>query len=1592
MATPRKPGAGAASPEGKPADKSAGKVTLPPSAAAAGGSGDDLKEEVKEAPLGAPGAIAKEYKEGGPAIAEIQILELEAALKKHLEAKQKISNQVNPEMACMLELDRQLEVLARNRTLGAQARTTSAMNSLMQAYANVYVDEWSKSMGHAKRGKNLQFLEDFLGKSAWLVTPATAKEKVDERCCRTFASTPERADDAVDLLFDRAMVEGAINDDASVYVNACKFVVRMGPSAVRRWNVKLENLLRGVPAEALKQFKIPEDPDHQSQSDLTKTLTALKKNDPALVRAREKYHLEILLNKLREVSYGNKQALEKGFSADASGAQERLRILGEDNKLESLIKKLNRILQNKSSPTYNDEIHRAVMEVYLEAYISERRKGEIMGGTKKGPFLEKLEDILKFYHAKTGSPLFRGADTETSDATILSSVAAEAVSPATRQHLVDQVVFARALGEGFEASPSGALSERGRQTYVNCVKAIVRMGDAAMETWNAVAADVNARKSVSFPDLVINSLNRSETEINALLDRMAAAKEITGFISSGAFKPSRSGREPSGLSLRADEGKGEAKLGAVQDERRALETKLAREASALVASRHPSPERRESGLEAELERKAAEVQAALGEERKKSKERARARVEAAARAAATETEAVMMRKPPAAGAATGAGAATSAGPAEVKAKPLSSPLLRPLNEFFTKIEVFHANADYLVYELEPLASLLEGADRDKFLFYLSPYRKLGYNSFVDPHGSDEDRVAAIVNAGARAKKEYELCPFSKLPRAGAEPNKLYVNWPSEGCLSYQVGGYDAATGKLTGALVEGRISKEEFQAIFLREDKEHGAEKARQFFRALEEKNVAALQPFLPVILRETTRRRDTQEYEHDFVFQKHLQDELDSMGAAVFNYDAFNALLGRMRKLPAVAKIAGAAELIDNALGSLNTLPIQIIFPVQYLPRYKLLLAEVLRHIPSDAPQRLLFTEFLKQIESQLTRANAALHGEHVGVCHMMVTSVIPRKADAEGGEHKRNIEGFPEASFVRVKNAEQKIDQLYYVKREGSEEQVSLLADASKAGGAEFLGQFDKLGLGAEPSGSKSLKSGAAAAAAHAESPFRKLDSKDLDAIEALGLRVHKRSEGDETKKELEKRFEQFRTSTMTPEQLGLLVGAMAKHAAEHGGGGRQDASIRSLEELRARLTTLMEEKMSDTLRMTRVREAVMGPYANLYVDEREKSWRGGTTKGKNLVFFEKVLEDFNVVVAPSEASISRVKATVDARIFGGFTYLPEYCQAVARELFTRAMSQGLGGEQNADVYVNARKAINRMGSHAINVWNELVLERVGSGEPSFFITGSSVALEEESKIRSNYQNALKNTGLVAGINSHYYIRILVNLLKEHMPNRELIASLEALEAKRDHEKGDVSALVHRQIMQAYVNGCFPAKGQGLHPVLVSDNKMQAVLREFQERTGNQLFGPLDFSRSINEKIIHDAALASVAAHPEEVRTFVKQFFDHALRSCFVAGTAGVEALHKKIFVNDVMAVIKMGKAAIDEWNALARQIPVPGWSNLVIQSTNQQEERLGHLYTALSQARPFVEYARQPRRDESVAASAELAGGALSLSSGRLAPPAL
>jgi hypothetical protein len=363
----------------------------------------------------------------------------------------KLSSSERTNLHKKMNVDKRLQNLKDMFQLGkdmANAKTADEKLLLvMMEFAETYVDERTQGLlGNTQLSLYLESLMQVIMDEYQLTIPEDKKR--EEVIFELVGKSPKVSATVVNYLYGRAISEGVVEKDKTVWVNAAKAVVRMGNDAIKIWNRIAyyntpkfrSNLTLPLNTED-KHGKVA----HIKEADIEGYLTTNLKDTPREIAAI--YHPTLLVRWLSEA------ALERR-PADLST---------EDNKvIDDLVKNLQ-----TAEKDFPQRIHQIFMNEYLQAYITGRTK--VGNHSQPGKLQAFLESVITEKADKPDSSIFDTVSTKTEEA---QSIATRAVSYAL-QCLDDKNL------------PRPTLGEKAKPQFINILKAVKRMG--IIDEWNELA-------------------------------------------------------------------------------------------------------------------------------------------------------------------------------------------------------------------------------------------------------------------------------------------------------------------------------------------------------------------------------------------------------------------------------------------------------------------------------------------------------------------------------------------------------------------------------------------------------------------------------------------------------------------------------------------------------------------------------------------------------------------------------------------------------------------------------------------------------------------------------------------------------------------------------------------------------------------------------------------------------------------------------------------------------------------------------------------------------------------------------------------------
>lgn len=190
--------------------------------------------------------------------------------------------------------------------------------------------------------------------------------------------------------------------------------------------------------------------------------------------------------------------------------------LTEISVLEAMVDDLASI---KDSPQSKDLILQAIVTNYYQAYAALGA-----GGTVKGKLLLTLESVFEKLNTFQHHRFYEPKKFATTEAAIFSLVSSPIMTVEKRQEIV-KAILEKTWREGFipaGISEEGSLAHKRKLFFVKMLKAVVRMGEEAIDVWNHLIVNLHRESPSVEPllDLLITSINRSEKDFNALYDKL----------------------------------------------------------------------------------------------------------------------------------------------------------------------------------------------------------------------------------------------------------------------------------------------------------------------------------------------------------------------------------------------------------------------------------------------------------------------------------------------------------------------------------------------------------------------------------------------------------------------------------------------------------------------------------------------------------------------------------------------------------------------------------------------------------------------------------------------------------------------------------------------------------------------------------------------------------------------------------------------------------------------------------------------------------------------------------------------------------------
>jgi hypothetical protein len=313
----------------------------------------------------------------------------------------------------------------------------------------------------------------------------------------------------------------------------------------------------------------------------------------------------------------------------------------------------------------------------------------------------------------------------------------------------------------------------------------------------------------------------------------------------------------------------------------------------------------------------------------------------------------------------------------------------------------------------------------------------------------------------------------------------------------------------------------------------------------------------------------------------------------------------------------------------------------------------------------------------------------------------------------------------------------------------------------------------------------------------------------------------------------------------------------------------------------------------------------YADAYLDGRTKTALGHTAKSVGLEKLETLLMD--AIDPKFDATTSEVKA--DEIILIEIAHNDTMRKTIVGHLFNRAMVEGIGNN-NPQIYVNAVKAIVRLGEKSLAEWNRLTAEKFGPDslikipDMIYSMEGKFIRTTE-SESAATFSAINKNLMLKEKIALLFYPQLIANALtnvdRKHLTATESYKLDQFIQQYTDSAVSDPS-LGHQKFLDKYLDLYITDRRQaGKTPLLETVEK---AFLEFHKANKTATSQTKD----------RDDALIMGTVRPEEKASFAEKLIARALDA--IANTNQSE------FVN-IIKVVKRMKLAPD-WDKLVAARP--------------------------------------------------------------------
>jgi hypothetical protein len=365
-------------------------------------------------------------------------------------------------------------------------------------------------------------------------------------------------------------------------------------------------------------------------------------------------------------------------------------------------------------------------------------------------------------------------------------------------------------------------------------------------------------------------------------------------------------------------------------------------------------------------------------------------------------------------------------------------------------------------------------------------------------------------------------------------------------------------------------------------------------------------------------------------------------------------------------------------------------------------------------------------------------------------------------------------------------------------------------------------------------------------------------------------------------------------------------------------------------------INSELSDEAKKDAFHEAVLTVYSNEYVHTRlpgslYSSVYSELTKTFHTILLSEIDSHGNLIDVKLDGIFEGDRkekagknASQDTRIFASikktsFVSDEEKRRKINRlvdTIFNQAMTEAfLDTKYSKQTFVNAFKAIVRLGDVAISCWNTKVVLILGKDAPIELIIQPGDNNRSEAKFGANHTIIKLNFDFISKIQVLYWPQILIHLfIREERPKEldaphhttlaTLIAELQKLVNvyESNPEKFDLDQF-HTLVTQAYLIA-FTSSVKSNGDMLTAH--FDKVLKTFSEKTQNAFFG--------NDKITTYAAIAKTVRSSTERDMLVRAAFK-ATCDIFIDTSNAVNT--NRTFIHAELFVDALGPEAIKLWN---------------------------------------------------------------------------